>query len=333
MDLNLLKVFVTVMNEKSITAAGARLGLTQSATSNALNRLRTHCQDPLFVRTSNGMEPTSFALDLFTPVSEALNTIKETFEQRASFEPATSSRTFRVMQTTFGELQFLPDLIGTLQRLAPQVKVVALTLPREQYREALEDNTADLAIGRLPSGQFVQRHLYDDSLVCIMRRGHPMVGPLSMDQFLATPQLAFAETFQSEMLVRRALLKKASERPIVLKVSSTASVAATLEKTNLIAAVPMSWYQRLPHRRAFRICALPFETGRLHVHQFWHERNQHDPGHRWLRNQIAGLFTDFAQRMAATSAVEAANEPGDDLGHGAADVLGDSPIPGGPLFI
>lgn len=300
-DLNLLKVFVTIMNEKSITAAGTRLGLTQSATSNALNRLRAHCQDPLFVRTSSGMEPTAFALDLFTPVSDALNTIKETFEQRASFEPATSSRTFRVMQTTFGELQFLPELVGRLQKFAPLVKVVALTLPREQYREALEDNTADLAIGRLPPGQFVQRHLYDDSLVCIMRRGHPLDGPLTMDQFLATPQLAFAETFQSEMLVRRALLKKASDRPIVLKVSSTASVAATLEKTDLIAAVPLTWYQKLPHRDAFKISALPFETGRLHVHQFWHERNQHDPGHRWLRNQIAEIFADFAPRMAGAN--------------------------------
>jgi DNA-binding transcriptional LysR family regulator len=297
-DLNLLKVFVTIMNEKSITAAGTRLGLTQSATSNALNRLRAFCQDPLFVRTSTGMEPTPFAIELFTPVSDALHTIKETFEQRATFDAATSTRTFRVMQNNFGELQFLPDLIERLQTLAPMVKIVSLAISREQYREALEDNTADLAIGRLPSGQFVQRHLFDDSLICLMRRGHPIEGTLTMDKYLSTPQLAFAETFQSELLLRRALLKKASERPIVLKVSSTASVAATLAKTDLIAAVPLSWYKKLPHREAFKTFELPFETGKLQIHQFWHERNHHDLGHKWLRHQIAELFIDFGSRMA-----------------------------------
>lgn len=291
-DLNLLKIFVTIMSEKSITGAGVRLGLTQSATSNALNRLRLHCQDPLFVRTSTGMEPTSFAIELFEPVSAALHTIRQTFEQRTSFEPATSTRTFRLLQNNFGELQLLPDLIGRLQQLAPQVKIMSLALAREQYRDALEDNTVDLGVGRLPPGQFVQRHLYEDSLVCLMRRGHPLDGKLTLERFLRTPQLVFSETFQSELLVRRALLKKASERAIVMKVSSTAPVADVLARTDLIAAVPGRWFSRLHNREAFRTLPLPFETDRLHVHAFWHERNHHDPGHRWLRNQIADLFAE-----------------------------------------
>lgn len=299
-DLNLLKIFVTIMNEKSITSAGMRLGLTQSATSNALNRLRAHCQDPLFVRTSMGMEPTPFAVEMFAPVSSALNTIKETFEQRDSFDAATSTRTFRVMQNNFGELQFLPGLVARLHKLAPLVKIVSLAISHEQYREVLEDNTADLAIGRLPPGQFVQRHLFDDTLVCMMRRGHPINGKLTMDTYLSTPQLAFAETFQSELLLRRALLKKASERPIVLKTSSTTSVAATLAQTDLIVVVPWRWYNMLPNREDFKIFALPFVTGKVQVHSFWHERNHHDLGHKWLRNQIAELFIEPCEPTAGS---------------------------------
>lgn len=297
-DLNLLKIFVTIMNERSITGAGTRLGLTQSATSNALNRLRIHCQDPLFVRTSMGMEPTPFAVELYEPVSEALGTIRQTFEQRTSFDPATSTRTFRIIQNNFGELQLLPSLVVRLQSVAPHVKIVSLAIAREQYREALEDNTADLGIGRLPSGQIVQRHLYEDALVCLMRRDHPIEGALTLDRFLATPQLAFSETFQSELLIRRALLKKASDRAIVMKVSSTAAIADVLARTNLIAAVPAHWYRRLHNREAFRILPLPFETERIHAHAFWHERNHHDPGHKWLRNQIADLFVDFDKGMS-----------------------------------
>lgn len=290
-DLNLLKIFVTIMNEKSITGAGTRLGLTQSATSNALNRLRAHCQDPLFVRTSNGMEPTPFAAELFEPVSAALETIRQTFEQRTTFDPATSTRTFRIIQNNFGELQLLPSLVERLQSRAPHVRIVSLTIVREQYREALEDSTADLGVGRLPPGQFVQRHLYEDSLVCLMRREHP-IDVLTIERFLSTPQLAFSETFQSELLVRRALLKKASERAIVMKVSSTAAVADVLVRSDLIAAVPARWFKGLHNRDAFRAVPLPFETERIHSHAFWHERNHHDPGHRWLRNQIAELFVD-----------------------------------------
>lgn len=291
-DLNLLKVFVTIMSEKSITAAGMRLGLTQSATSNALNRLRAHCQDPLFVRTSSGMEPTALATELYEPVSHALDAIRQTFEQRTSFDPSTSTRTFRIIQNNFGELQLLPSLLMRLQRLAPHVKIVSLAIAREQYREALEDNTADIGIGRLPAGQFVQRHLYTDSLVCLMRRDHPLEGALTLAQFLATPQLAFAETFQCEVLVRRALLKKASDRKIVLKVGSTTTVADIIAATDLICTVPARWYQRLPNRQAFKTLPLPFETERIHAHAFWHERNHHDPGHRWLRGQIADLFAE-----------------------------------------
>ena len=298
-DLNLLKIFVTIMNERSITGAGHRLGLTQSATSNALNRLRLHCRDPLFVRTSTGMEPTPFAVELYEPVSQALGTIRQTFEHRTSFDPATSSRTFRIIQNNFGELQLLPGLMERLQSVAPNVKIVSLAIAREQYREALEDNTADLGIGRLPSGQFVQRQLYEDSLVCMMRRGHPVSGALTLERFLNTPQLAFAETFQSELLVRRALLKKASDRTIVMKVSSTAAIPDVIARTNLIAAVPARWFARLQNPQDYEILPLPFETERILNHAFWHERNHHDPGHKWLRNQIADLFVNFDRGASA----------------------------------
>lgn len=288
-DLNLLKVFVTIMSEKSITTAGSKLGLTQSATSNALNRLRTHCQDPLFVRTSMGMEPTALALELIGPITESLNAISRTFEQRASFDAGSSTRTFRILQTNFGELQCLPELISRVRKSAPSIRIEAMSLSRDHYREALELNRADLAMGHLPTGQFVQQHLYDDPLVCVMREGHALQS-LGVEEFFQTPQLMVADSYQVEFLIRRALGKKLSERQIALKVSSTVAIAPILEASDLIAVMPSRWCRVLPRRENFKVFELPFDAGKLVVRQFWHQRNHHDPGHKWLRGQIAAVF-------------------------------------------
>ncbi len=235
------------------------------------------------------MEPTALALELVGPITESLNAISRTFEHRASFDPRSSTRTFRIMQTNFGELQFLPELMRRLLQSAPSVQIDSVSLSREHYREALEANAADLAIGHLPTGQFVQQQLYEDHLVCVMREGHPLRS-LSDKEFFGTPQLSVADSYQTEFLLRRALGKRSSDRSIALKVSSTVAIAAILEKSDLIAVMPALWCRVLPNRGAFKVFDLPFETGKLVARQFWHQRNHHDPGHKWLRGQIAGLF-------------------------------------------
>jgi DNA-binding transcriptional LysR family regulator len=292
-DLNLLRVFDAVMREGNITAAGARLGLTQPAMSHALKRLREHCKDPLFVRTTRGMKPTAYAQVLAEPIAQAMAVMRTALELDVQFDPATSTRTFGLVMTDIAELIFLPLLIPHLKRVAPQVRVVSTQLPRERYRDALELGTTDLAIGQLPAMQsdFHQQYLFDEPLVCVMRRDHPTIGQrLSMRQFMETEQVVTAAPALVDGLVKRALGKRAARRKIALQVPHYLVVPMVLPPTDLIAVVPKAVATAFARFEELKALPLPFPVPAVQVRQFWHERFHHDPGHRWMRGVIAELF-------------------------------------------
>src|ERR687887_249825 len=121
-DLNLLRVFDAVLQERSVTAAAGRLGLTQPAVSNALARLRTLLGDALFVRTQAGMEATPFARGVAEPVRQALALLDSALAHGPGFEPATATRAFRLYMSDLGQIEFLPPLIERVQRAAPGVR-------------------------------------------------------------------------------------------------------------------------------------------------------------------------------------------------------------------
>ena len=125
-DLNLLRVFDAVLHERSVTAAAARLGLTQPAVSNALARLRAQFGDPLFVRTAGGMDATPFARDLAEPVRQALALLESALAHGPGFDPATSTRAFRFYMSDVGQVEFLPPLVERVQRSAPGVRLEAV---------------------------------------------------------------------------------------------------------------------------------------------------------------------------------------------------------------
>ena len=121
-DLNLLRVFLAVWESHSLTLAGEHLGLSQPAVSHALRRLRDLFGDPLFVRVGTSMTPTDAAMQLHAPIDEALGIIGKALQTRERFEPASASRTFRLAMSDMSEFFFLPPLLDSLQREAPQVR-------------------------------------------------------------------------------------------------------------------------------------------------------------------------------------------------------------------
>src|SRR3954449_924435 len=150
-DLNLLRVFDAVLRERAVTAAAARLGLTQPAVSNALARLRAVFGDALFVRTPAGMEPTPFARGVAEPVRQALALLESALSHGPGFEPATATRPFRFYMSDVGQVEFLPPLVERVQRMAPGVKLEAVALDIEAIAAALGSGALDVAVGFLPS--------------------------------------------------------------------------------------------------------------------------------------------------------------------------------------
>src|SRR5215831_8656175 len=151
LDLNLLRVFDAVLREKSVTAAAAGLRLTQPAVSNALARLRALFEDPLFVRSSAGMDATPFARELSEPVRQALALLDSALAHGPGFDPATSTRAFRFYMSDLGQIEFLPPLIERVEQSAPGVRLEAAALDVEDIAGALASGTLDLAVGFLPA--------------------------------------------------------------------------------------------------------------------------------------------------------------------------------------
>ena len=150
LDLNLLRVFDAVLHEGTVTAAAARLELTQPAVSNALARLRALLGDPLFVRTASGMEPTPFARGVAEPVRQALALLDSALAHGPGFDPASATRTFRFYMSDVGQVEFLPPLMERVQRVAPGVRLEAVAVDLEDIADALGRSAIDVAVGFLP---------------------------------------------------------------------------------------------------------------------------------------------------------------------------------------
>ena len=175
-DLNLLRAFDALMALRNVSVAGAKVGLSQPAMSNALARLRKMCGDPLFVRTNRGMQPTPFAQELAPAVRQALTLISAALESSQRFDPATSARRFTLVLSDVGTVLYLPKLMAAIVRHAPRVDLRVLQLPEDRIQPAMENLEADLVVGN-PNFQnrtLYQQRLFQDSHVCLMRKGHPL---------------------------------------------------------------------------------------------------------------------------------------------------------------
>lgn len=299
LDLNLLRVFMAVMQERSITQAGSRLGLTQSATSAAVNRLRQQLNDQLFVRTRQGMEPTSLAIALATPVGNAMGLIRDALEESRGFDARTTAREFRLLMTDVGELMFLPRLTAWVHEHAPGVRLSCRQVPRDQYGAELETGGADLALGMLPLGErdFVQQRLKDETLVCLACAGNPVARKrLTMDVFLSLPHVVIRAPAMGDRFVVKALGERAGRRKIVAEVQHYLSVPMILRDSPFLAVVSTSVAAELAGPNRLAALPLPFKLEPLAIRQFWHKRWNNDPGHRWLRSGIVSLFGRAARR-------------------------------------
>ena len=134
LDLNLLRVFDAIFQTRSVTIAASNLHLTQPAVSKQLNRLREVLDDPLFVRTNDGMAPTPRAEAIAGPIRKALNEVRFIVEQQLGFDPASSERTFRIFMSDVGQMVLLPKLLELIAREAPLVAIQTVQVPPSRMR-------------------------------------------------------------------------------------------------------------------------------------------------------------------------------------------------------
>jgi DNA-binding transcriptional LysR family regulator len=293
MDLNLLSVFQEVYRERQISAAARKLGLTQSAVSNALARLRKTFADELFVRTGQGMQPTPMAEQLAEPIGAALAQVTLALNQRTRFDPATSTRRFTIAMTDVGEVYFMPELIERCASLAPHVQVGSVRAGSIDVKEELETGRVDLAIGAFDdlSEALYQRKLFRQGFVSMFRKGHPLGrGKVDLKRFSAARHLV-VDAKESPYDRINALLEKAGVfAHAQFRVPHFTAVPYIVSGSDLVVTVPQKLAERAAAPFGLQWITPPLKLPTLQTNIFWHRRFAQDPGNQWLRGLIADAF-------------------------------------------
>lgn len=295
-DLNLLVLFDALLRERRVSRVAEALALSQPAVSNALARLRRLLDDPLFVRTPSGMEPTPLARQLAAPVAEALATLHGALNQRTAFGPRDSERLFRIGMSDIGEIYFLPRLMTALAEAAPGVTVSTVRNAAVDLKHEMESGHVDLAIGLLPQlkGGFHQRRLFGQRYVCLFRRGHALDRrrALTRADYEAAEHVRIVSAGTGHGQVDERLARRGVQRRIKLTVPHFVAVGHLLRHTDLVATVPDKLADALVEPFDLVHAALPFAVPEFAVNAFWHAKVHHDPANRWLRGIVAHVFVE-----------------------------------------
>ena len=295
-DSRLLCVLEQIYQSRSVSAAAAALELGQPAASVALSKLRRHFGDPLFVRTSAGMEPTPFCETLWPSVRTALQAVTQVLEHRSGFEPTTSQRLLRICMTDISQLVLLPKLSQKLRLTAPGIRIEIMPLSSDTAR-LLESGAADLAIGLMPQLEagFYQQLLFRQRFVCLVAQRHPRIGKrLTLAQFEAEDHAVVSSSGFAPLIIEREIARLGIRQRVVMRIPNFLGAAFAIEHTDLLATIPQRLGELLQGRGAFRIFPVPFALPEYDVKQHWHTRYHQDPGNQWLRSTVCELLSESA---------------------------------------
>ena len=260
--------------------------MSQSATSNALNRLRELLADQLFIRTGSGMQPTAVALRLTTPIHEALQLVRSALEP-SLFDPSNSTWTYRLAISDHASIVMLPSLAEHLARVAPGVRLVLRPKVNAEVAGQLDANEIDFAIGVIPALQrrFNRASLFRDSYDCLLRRNHPLAKrPLKLSDFKSTEFLAVRPRHEGPSEVDRILIDKGVRRTVAITVDQFLAAPPILAHTNLIAFMLRGVMQHL-NLKQLNVAQAPIRLD-VQVSAVWNRALTKQPAHSWMRQQL-----------------------------------------------
>lgn len=298
-DLNLFIVFDAIYTEANLTRAGQIVGITQPAVSNALARLRETFNDPLFVRTAQGMVPTPMAQNIIGPVRNALQLLRVSVQESRTFNPVQANKTFRISMTDLTEAVVLPPLFQRLRRLAPNVKIESMLAKRRETTKELAAGRLDFAMDAPLNTDPQVRHvkLLEDRYVCAMRRGHPLAkDKLSVEEYLSLSHIHISSRRSGLGMVDLALGKMGQQRKIALRSQHYMMATQVIQQTDMALTVP----ERFARRHDLHQIPLPVDIPPLETHIYWHESTDQDPANRWMREQMI----EIAQQVTAAQQAE-----------------------------
>lgn len=291
-DLNLFVVFDTVYAERSLTRAADRLSITQPAVSNALTRLRNQLKDPLFVRTTSGMQPTAFAESIANHIGEGLQSLQAAAQAYEVFMPAKSDRRFLISMLDFYGATALPRICHRLQQMAPGTRLQSLRLARAEVPQALERGHVDIAteIPLSDTANLVSHTLFRDRYVCAVRKDHPDADKeLTLERYLGLRHVHVSGRRRGEGAVDVALRRLGLKRNVAVQLQDHVAVSDIVQSTDLAATLTEQWAAALP----LAVRPLPIEVAPAEIRLYRHVRSNGDAAVVWLFDLIKDLSSSL----------------------------------------
>ena len=300
-DLNLLPVFLALMEERSVTRAAERLGITQPALSNALTRLRALLQDPLFIRERYGMQPTPKAEALAPVVAQALGSLDALVRGQQAFDPASASQLVTIAPNSYVEYVLVPAIVARLGALAPGIRLRLTPYGSDLAETGVVSGATAMVLGRIhePPDNLVVQHLMDDGLACVVRAGHPLVGDrITRKQYERLKHVNMLPPGRLRAGLFQKLDSAQLKREVAVSVTHFLAIPELVAVTDYCATLPRQICRRLAGDARLKVLPAPVDLGSFPVQMGWHVRYRDDPAHKWLRELIGQVAMALAQEDA-----------------------------------
>jgi len=288
LDLNLLVALDALLTEQNVTRAGARLHISQSSMSGALARLRAYFDDELFVPIGRSLKPTPFAESLAKPVRNVLLQVESTVLTKPEFDPATATRTFKLLISDFSQSILMTRVLPKLYEQAPGISLEFLLQINNPFEE-LERGDVDFLIipEHYTSPIQPKAHLFDETYVCVVWEGNRLVGDtLTMDQYCEMGHVI--AQFGRAHYTLQTWFKAEYGKDIRAEVSTghLSSLGELLIGTDRIATMHSMLAKKQARYLPIRLLPLPIPVPPLHQTLQWHHYHDRDPGNQWIRNLL-----------------------------------------------
>ncbi len=308
-DLNLFVAFDALARERSVTRAAARMGVTQSAMSHTLRRLREVTADPLLVKSGSGMELTPRAEALLVPVRSALLILERGLVNPGEFDPRESTRTFCVATPDLFDVLAIPALLEGVRGEAPQVNVQVIPVLAPQLSQKLETGEVDAAVvpraHTLPTNDspgLMRRTLFRDGYACFIRKDHPALGKgakpkLKLKQYVQLSHALITPSGSGPGVVDTVLAERGLSRRVALRLPSFHSAPSIVAQTDLVLTAPSALAALCGPELGLVVLPPPLPLPDHSVDLVWHSRFGADPAAGWLRERLVQVSVAVQRRI------------------------------------
>lgn len=301
-DLNLLPILDALLTVQSTTVAAERLGMSQSAVSAALSRLRGLLGDPLFVREGQHIVPTEFAQSLEVPLRELLEHVEGLVDGHRGFDPSRATNSFKISGSDFYTEMLMPQLARIFSSKAPLMQLQQVDLVPDSYVRSLDKNGIDLAI--IPKTAFpswvASQTAHHSSLILISRKNHPKLvranlkpgDVVPIDLLTDLSYVLFSPEGNLTGMGDAALARIGRSRRIAMTLPVMNGVLSAVAGSDFCAFIPNQIAMAKAEMLGLDLYNVPFHIPRPELSMVWHRRHTASPAHKWLRSKVSEVLAE-----------------------------------------